>query len=612
MRSQVRHFGLFAGAAMLALSGYVFAQSAPESLLPPGFDDPAPAAAPAPASRPAAVSTQSAGPGGASVPAVQPLPEIPSVDGFDLTRLPTIEELEAMSTDELDELLGLKSKFDIPAAARRATSRIGVLSMDEGGLPSQALAGQPGSLVAAALAGTKRPLVSRWGHIMLRRVLASRLAAPVGMEPVEFAALRAGVLNNIGEYAAARAIAQDIDTANWNPHLTDAALVAYIAQSDIVGACPAVRLQGGSRDGAQWTMLQAICDAFAGEETRAGQQLNRALSRGIAPQIDILLAQRYAGAAGNGQRAVDIEWDGVDALTPWRFALANAVGEEIPENLREGASDYYRQIWATSPMLGLPQRAQGAFLAAERGILSSRAIVGLYSQIYADDGIDGEPALVSTRLREAYVGTDPDERLAAIEDVWSAAGERDYGGKVLTAYAAARMPASRDYAEGAGSLIASMLAAGLDRDAALWSDVVERGSLAWGLLAVADPRAKTRISSADIEAFLDDDDSSGQRKSAFLLAGLAGLDRLEDGAMPQMAERLEIDFTGQTRWTRLIDRAAAASNPALVAILAGLGMQGDSWDRMTPRHLYRIVSSLRRVGLEAEARMIAAEAVARA
>ena len=32
---------------------------------------------------------------------------------------------------------------------------------------------------------------------------------------------------------------------------------------------------------------------------------------------------------------------------------------------------------------------------------------------------------------------------------------------------------------------------------------------------------------------------------------------------------------------------------------------------MTPLHLYHITSALRRVGLEAEARMIAAEAVAR-
>ena len=55
-----------------------------------------------------------------------------------------------------------------------------------------------------------------------------------------------------------------------------------------------------------------------------------------------------------------------------------------------------------------------------------------------------------------------------------------------------------------------------------------------------------------------------------------------------------------------------ADNPALVALLAGLGMQGESWQRMTALHLYHIVRALDAVGMNAEARMIAAEAVARA
>jgi hypothetical protein len=61
----------------------------------------------------------------------------------------------------------------------------------------------------------------------------------------------------------------------------------------------------------------------------------------------------------------------------------------------------------------------------------------------------------------------------------------------------------------------------------------------------------------------------------------------------------------------MITRAAEVDNAALVVLLAGLGMQGESWQQMTPRHLYHITAALRRVGLEAEARMIAAEAVAR-
>jgi hypothetical protein len=88
-----------------------------------------------------------------------------------------------------------------------------------------------------------------------------------------------------------------------------------------------------------------------------------------------------------------------------------------------------------------------------------------------------------------------------------------------------------------------------------------------------------------------------------LVAGLAGLDRFGGS--------LDTSLTRQTRWSRLITRAAEVDNAALVVLLAGLGMQGDSWQQMTPLHLYTITASLRRVGLEAEARMIAAEAIAR-
>jgi hypothetical protein len=84
-----------------------------------------------------------------------------------------------MSPEELEEAAGnLKPKFDIPPAARRSMKRIGVIDESEGGLPSGSLAGQNASLVRAALAGNKGPLVSRWGHILLRRALASRLDAP--------------------------------------------------------------------------------------------------------------------------------------------------------------------------------------------------------------------------------------------------------------------------------------------------------------------------------------------------------------------------------------------------------------------------------------------------
>jgi len=110
---------------------------------------------------------------------------------------------------------------------------------------------------------------------------------------------------------------------------------------------------------------------------------------------------------------------------------------------------------------------------------------------------------------------------------------------------------------------------------------------------------------------MGDDSSEGQRKSAFLVAGLAGIGRLTEGDASALAGDLGVDLARKTRWTTAIARAAEVGNPALVAMLAGLGMQGNSWSQMTPLHLYHITAALTRVGLVAEARMIAAEAVAR-
>jgi hypothetical protein len=48
-----------------------------------------------------------------------------------------------------------------------------------------------------------------------------------------------------------------------------------------------------------------------------------------------------------------------------------------------------------------------------------------------------------------------------------------------------------------------------------------------------------------------------------------------------------------------------------VALLAAVGMQTADWARLPPAHLYHIVAALHQVGLDPEARMIAAEAISR-
>ena len=599
---------LLAGVLLAVSSTLVLAQ--PKSLLPPGFDNPTPTPTPAPAPRPTAAPAAVPVQGGPGV--LQPLPGTsPSQANVPLpSNLPPVSELEKMDPDQLDELFGLKPKYDIPPGAQRALVKVGVIGVGEGGFPSHALEGQPASLIRAALAGTTGPLVSRWGHILLRRALASRLNAPRGMDPVEFAALRADLLNRMGEGAVARALVQDVDSANYNPQLAAAAFNAYIETGDLVGICPVEQLNSKLLATPHWKLMDAVCAAFNGEGRRAESDLDKALSRGTAPRIDVLLAQRYAGAAGEGQKSVTIEWDDVDQMTPWRLALSRALGIDIPDKLMPRATSTLFRNDVLYPATPLLRRVAAADAAARDGILSSAAMIDLYSQLWSDADTDSGDKGDARQLREAYVASDPKARMSAMQSLWGGTTP-EYGRQVLTAYAAARLPVDKDLADKAAPIIASMLSAGLDRNAMRWAGLVDEGSQGWALLALAQPNRQGSVPSSAVDTFVGNDKSGDQRKSRFLLAGLAGLGRLDAGDVRSFSGRLGIDLDRPTRWSQAIDMAGQYRNPALVALLAGLGMQGSGWDKMTARHLFHIVRALDQAGLGAEARMIAAEAVAR-
>lgn len=629
----MRAVNLLAGAALALTSVWAVAQENPESLLPKMFDEPAAqpsrtatprpttprptprpsasAAAPRPAASPAATST--------STPVVQAIPTAAPTaaattfaqDDGTLRRIPSLEELEKMSPEDFEALLGAKVVIDMPPAARRSADEAGMLGADEGGLPMDSLAGQNGSLVRVALTGNRGQMVSRWGHILLRRALASRLNPPQGMSAADFLAMRVGLLLRMGETDAARVVLQDLDIADYTPAFGQVAFDVYSRNADFTGLCPVMATQGSLRDDAMWNTSRTICEAFRGNSTAAISRLERDRVRGTMDQIDLLLAQKYAGSAGKARRAVTIEWDKVTTMTPWRYGLAIGTGLEPPVALMANAGPSYDYATALAPMVSLSRRAAAADRAGAAGVLSNAAMVDLYSQIFADPDVTGEWQDRAESLRDAYTLEDPAARLAAMQALWNVTGSALYARQVLTAAAAARMAPSADLADSAPSLIASMLAAGYDANALRWSSVVEAGSRAWGLLVLAAPGRVNAIDNGALDNFVEGDDSPEKRRSAFLAAGLAALERADRGAAERITRDAGMDMGGSTRWTQAIDSAAGRGDQASVALLAAFGMQGDNWQRMTPRHLFHIVSALRSVGLDAEARMIAAEAVAR-
>lgn len=628
---------LLAGVAALAgVSGTLLAQ---ESLLPPGFDNPparpaaqrpAPAAqrsaTPAPASSRSATpatatsTTAPATPSATASPVVQPLPTaaVPTAaSGGGISDQALLDSLDPALLEKL--LQSARPKYDIPPSEQRSTDIVGVIAQSDGGFPAVSTHYLNGAFVEGVITKTRGRFVSRWGHILARRALVSRLATPVGLNGADWAAMRAQLLLRMGEADAARAMVQSVDSGNFTRGLEDAAMASFLATADPVGLCPITALTAAGRPGWEWDLSRAICSAFADQGSSAMAQLDRAMRRGTGSKIDILLAQKFAGAATNARRAVKIEWDEVDALTPWSIGMSFATGLEPPEKLRAKAGAGYALLASRAPMLPLTSRAAAADVAAARGLLSAAAMVDLYSQLYALRTVDsgsGDPDEWTTSaetLRTAYVATDAGARVDAIHSLWGNAADPDraYSRLVLTSFAAARVVPGEAMADEAPQLIASMLTAGLDRNALKWSPFLPVGSEGWGLIVLANPGRANPVGAEGLNAFADDDDSEDSLRSKFLLAGLMGLNRVDTGAANGFATKLGVNMGRQTRWTRAISDAAASGNPALVSMLAAFGMQADRWDRMTPLHLYHIVSALRRVGLEAEARMIAAEAVSR-
>ncbi len=622
-------------AALVAVSGTLVAQ---ESLLPPGFDSPPAPARPAQqrSSAPARPATPAPPRAAANTPAPAPVgtpsaTATPVVQAIPVASAPQPSGTSGGDSDEallrsvdpalLEKLLqSAKPKFDIPLSGRRSLDIIGVIDEREGGFPVGSTHYLNGRFVEGVISKTRGRFVSRWGHILARRALSSRLATPVGMNGADWAAIRAQLLLRMGEANAARAMVQSVDSGNFTRALEDAAMASFLATSDPVGLCPITALTAAGRPGWEWDLSRAICSSFSDEGSSGMAQLDRALRRGTGNKIDILLAQKFAGAAINARRAVKIEWEGVEALTPWSIGMSFATGIEPPEALRQSAGATYSLTAVRAPMLSLASRAAAADVAAARGVLSSQAMIDLYSQLYAARALNGGGAAEadewtkrSETLRAAYFSKAAGDRFEAIRTLWGDGTdpERAFSGLVLTSYASARLSPSNDLSDSASALIASMLTAGLDRNALKWAPFLSVGSEGWGLVVLANPARATQVTGEGLNAFADNDDSEGALRSRFLLAGLMGLQRVDPAAASNFAEKMGIDLNRQTRWTRAIDAAAASDNPALVSLLAAFGMQAERWDRMTPLHLYHIVSALRQVGLEAEARMIAAEAVSR-
>jgi hypothetical protein len=586
-----------AGLALAAIPALGQDRDQPESLLPPGFGDPQTLPPP-----------EEKAPGQPrNIPQQNTISSAPADPGLDGNVLDGVEEVEVDPT----ALPRPSNYFSIPEGAERPVDLVGPLEPGNFGLGPDAFRGTQSGLVAALMRRLDAPLPSRWASILLRRALLSRIAAPAGVQPVDWVAERADLLLRMGEADAARLLVEAVDVEQYTPRMVEVAAQTALATADPAALCPLVAPARGWSNDPVWTLADGMCAALEGEAARASALIDDARNR-AGTGIDLLLAEKVVGSGAQTRRGVEIEWRGVDAIDPWRFGLASATGVEIPAPLMNAAGPRIQAWFARAPMVPLEQRLAAASTAASLGILSSHALVEIHSLMLDQTDPAEAAGTVGARLRSAWIDREPERRLAAMRSLWteSDAPHERHARLILTAGAAARIPPTEAFSDDSANLIASMLTAGMDRQAARWAPLIEQSGAAgraWAMLAVAAPRPLVSVDSGRLATFAGADGGAGRLRGQLLVAALAGLGRIDADTAAGAGFRLGQDDL----WTRAIDQAARERSPGTVALLAGVGMQTASWSGVPPPYLFRIVRALRAVGMDYEARMIAAEALAR-
>lgn len=504
---------------------------------------------------------------------------------------------------------------EYPGWARRDPRSVGQLDPEQLGLGANPWGAASGAYLQSLMRSMDTPIASRWLHIALRDALLAKAAAPARVNPVDWVGERAWLLLRMGEADAARMLVSGVDTDLFTPKMTQVAVQSALANGDAAALCP---LEDGiaASDPNIRGLVQAMCSSLAGEAALAASQIDDARRRGRIGGVDLTLAEKVVGAGGTG-RATTIEWDPVDNLTAWRFGLATSTGMVPPDRLINSASPQLRAFQARSPLLTPQQRLSSALVATGMGVFSSQSLMDLYSAIYDSTDPDELSNTDAWQLRQAFVANGVDARMAAIRKLLAIGkdGYQKEAARALAARAATLIEPDPKLGKDAPELISAMLAAGYDQAAARWANAVARmddadSDRCWAMLALGSPDI-ANVGTSRLTAFIKRDKSEGLQRSALLVAGLAGLGRIDAETANSLNRRYGLGLSRQSSWTKMIDSAAGRGQAGTVLVMTGTGFQTPQFQQLPAVHMYHAITSLKRTGQDFTARMIAAEALSR-
>jgi hypothetical protein len=459
---------------------------------------------------------------------------------------------------------------------------------------------------------------SRYQHILLRRLLLTPAPPPTGADPVKFLNARAHLLLRMGEVEASKILLNSLPQTAYTRQSYAVAGQAHMAAIDLPSACPlATRAIVFSPD-AQWPLISGVCSALQGDDGGAALGLDIARQEGKVNRFDLMLAEQMVTALSGGGRGGEIAWPEKGKFTSYRVGGVYSSGQRFPRAAllrapvavqnwlaRSGAVDSDTR-WAlawTATARGVMSAAEFSSLWAARGsAMDERARAyrpeGLYQRAFAAPSVAGRRQAFAQLLA---LGKSEAGRAA----MWS----------LLAAPAAAYAPfdpataKSAEQAAFASQAVRAMIMGGRVRDALKWWPIVAKSQSPevrkiWALLLVASGNKALPVSQDFADAWADA--QSGDDEARRIEMGFAALQGLGYPLKAPLGKN-----PGTADDTVLFEKLADAAKRGArgeVVLLSHMAL-GQSVSQTDAATLFAVLRAYRAVGLGAEARMIAADAM---
>jgi hypothetical protein len=507
--------------------------------------------------------------------------------------------------------------FHATPLAPMDASWVGTLGPADGALPHSMWGATPRALVAAGLP-LLQPTTSPGLQDLARRLLLSDATAPSGQDVPGrpgLPELRLNRLLALGRLDGVKLI-DTLPQVTASENFDRDSVELRFAANDGGGACRIVQDRVARYRNVWWDRALIACQALNGAYDQAA--LGLSVMRDQASGRDLVFEALIDTILGHRQKL-----DKLPEPTPMRVALLAAAKLPLPADTLTAAGPAALAVWATSDKVPAAQRLDAAEKAAAFGALPPEALGLVYADIEATpqeqaaalkSGKPPEDARGRAMLFDiARSNNNAATRVAMLTPLLADARRR--GALIpmarLVAPLIAELPPAPEFQSFAGDAARVLLATGHADQAAPWIDLGKSAELrVVADLAQSGHADDNAPSLTDAAAALVARDANAAPRQIDLLAVLSSalgekLGELDVAPLLQPAHQGLLP--GAALW--LDQQQAASAGRVGETVLTSL-LIAAAGDRLSPEPvlLARVVSGLKAVGLEADARALAVEA----